>query len=93
MTVRDLIDLVGPDGLDRDIDILLQGAKGIGCSHGIIDSHVIDHTTGRKAVCLYAKNDTIQISDTKETKKKFADMRKRNREYAKAAKSKKAIAE
>lgn len=93
MTVRDLIDLVGPDGLDREIDVLLQGAKGIGCSRKIDDAHVIDHSTGKKSVCIYASNKTIQISDTKETKKHFADMRKRNREAARAAKAEKAIAE
>lgn len=84
MTVRDLITLVGPDGLDREIDFLLVGAKGIGCSRIIDDAHTIDHNTGRKAVCLYGSNMTIQISDTKETRKYFADLRKRNREYAKA---------
>lgn len=83
MTVRDLIDLAGPDGLDREIDFVLVGGKGVGCSRSIYDAQVIDHNTGRKAVCLYGSNKTIQISDTKETKKYFADLRKRNREYAK----------
>lgn len=87
MTVRDLIDLVGPDGLDREIDLCLVGGKGVGCSRSIDDAQVIDHNTGKKSVCIYGSNNTIQISDTKETRKYFADMRKRNREYAKANKA------
>lgn len=87
MTVRDLMDLVGPDGLDTEIALAICGGKGVGFSRSIDNAKIVDHKNGEKEVCIWGYNDTIQISDTKETKKYFADIRKRNREYAKAEKA------
>lgn len=87
MTVRDLIETVGPDGLDRELSFLLQGAKGIGCSREITNIHCVDHASWKKSVCIYGRNDTLKIDETKEVKKHFADIKRQNREYAKAHKN------